>query len=93
MPPGSVVVFSGTLIHRGGGATGGASRLALSNQYCEPWARQQENYTLGIAPEKVRAMHERVRQLLGFSIHPPFMGHFGGLHPERMIQPDGPKPQ
>lgn len=93
MPAGSVVVFTGTLVHRGGSATGSASRLALSNQYCEPWARQQENYTLGIAPEKVRAMHERVRQLLGFSIHPPFMGHFGGLHPERMIDPDGPKPQ
>ena len=38
-------------------------------------------------------MHERVRRLLGFDIHPPFMGHFGGLHPERVIDPHGPKPQ
>jgi len=92
MPAGSVVVFAGTLVHRGGAGRGAGSRLALSNQYCEPWARQQENYTLGIAPEKVLAMHERVRRLLGFSIHPPFMGHFGGLHPERSIDPRGPKP-
>jgi len=34
---------------------------------------------------------ERVRQLLGFSIHPPFMGHFGGLHPIRMVDPQAPK--
>lgn len=93
MPPGSVVVFCGTLVHRGGAGSGAGSRLALSNQYCEPWARQQENYTLGIAPERVLAMHERVRRLLGFDIHPPFMGHFGGLHPERVIDPNGPKPQ
>jgi ectoine hydroxylase-related dioxygenase (phytanoyl-CoA dioxygenase family) len=93
MPAGSAVVFAGTLVHRGGECRGPDSRLALSNQYCQPWARQQENYSLGVPAEQVRAMHERVRRLLGFSIHPPFMGHFGGLHPERMIDPNGPKPQ
>jgi ectoine hydroxylase-related dioxygenase (phytanoyl-CoA dioxygenase family) len=93
MPAGSAIVFAGTLVHRGGACPGPRSRLALSNQYCQPWARQQENYTLGIAPEKVLRMPARVRELLGFSIHPPFMGHFGGLHPERVIDPEGPKPQ
>ena len=93
MAPGSVVVFAGTLVHRGGAGRGRARRLALSNQYCEPWARQQENFMLGIPREKMRAMHEDVRRMLGFSIHPPFMGHFGGLHPERMLDPHGPKPQ
>jgi ectoine hydroxylase-related dioxygenase (phytanoyl-CoA dioxygenase family) len=93
MPPGSVIVFSGTLLHRGGAGRGTSSRLVCSNQYCEPWARQQENFTLGIASEQVLAMHERVRQMLGFSIHGPFMGHFGGLHPERLLDPSGLRPQ
>jgi len=88
MPPGSVVVFAGTLVHRGGGARGSESRLAFSNQYCEPWARQQENFTLGIPRERLREMPIEVRRLLGFSIHPPFMGHFGGLHPERLLDAD-----
>ena len=61
--------------------------LGISNQYCEPWARQQENYLLGLDGDQLRAMHEDVRKMLGFSIHPPFMGHFGGRHPERMIAP------
>jgi ectoine hydroxylase-related dioxygenase (phytanoyl-CoA dioxygenase family) len=93
MPAGSAIVFMGTLLHRGGADTGSRSRLALSNQYCEPWARQQENFALGIAPERLREMHESVRRLLGFSIHPPFMGHFGGVHPERVIEAYDRKPR
>ena len=85
MPPGSVVVFLGTLWHRGGANRSGASRLALSNQYCEPWARQQENYSLSVPREVARGLSERVQELLGYSIHPPFMGHVGGLHPKRYL--------
>ena len=43
MPAGSVVVFAGTLFHRGGANTTDRPRLAITPQYCEPWARQQEN--------------------------------------------------
>jgi ectoine hydroxylase-related dioxygenase (phytanoyl-CoA dioxygenase family) len=85
MGPGSVIVFLGTLIHRGGENRSRAPRLAFSNQYCEPWARQQENYTLAIPPEEARAMSVRVQDLLGYSIHPPFMGHVRGRHPRRLI--------
>jgi len=52
MEPGSVIVFLGTLVHRGGANRSDRPRLALSNQYCEPWARPQENYFLSIPPEK-----------------------------------------
>ena len=81
-----MIVFVGTLLHRGGANLSQAPRLALSNQYCEPWARQQENYTLSIPRAQARAMPERVQQLLGYSIHPPFMGHVNGLHPRRLLQ-------
>lgn len=85
MPAGSAIVFLGTLWHRGGANRSRAPRLALSTQYCEPWARQQENFTLGIAPEVVAGFSERVQELLGYSIHPPFMGHTNGLHPKRHL--------
>ena len=29
----------------------------------------------------------RIQSLLGYSIHPPFMGHINGLHPLRTIDP------
>jgi ectoine hydroxylase-related dioxygenase (phytanoyl-CoA dioxygenase family) len=86
MPEGSVIVFLGTLVHRGGENTSAGSRLGLSNQYCEPWARQQENFFLSIAPGRVRAMSPRVQQMLGYSIHPPFMGHADGVHPLRYVE-------
>jgi ectoine hydroxylase-related dioxygenase (phytanoyl-CoA dioxygenase family) len=88
MPAGAVVVFPGTLWHRGGANRSTAPRLALSTQYCEPWARQQENFTLGVPREVARGLSERVQELLGYNIHPPFMGHVGGLHPKRLLHED-----
>ena len=50
MPAGGCVVFAGTLLHRGGRNRSDRPRCAFSNQYCEPWARQQENFVLGVPP-------------------------------------------
>jgi ectoine hydroxylase-related dioxygenase (phytanoyl-CoA dioxygenase family) len=86
MEAGSVIVFLGTLVHRGGANRSAAPRLALSNQYCEPWARQQENYTLSVPKEIARTLSPRVQELLGYSIHPPFMGHVNGMHPRRVLE-------
>lgn len=85
MPAGSVMFFLGTLLHRGGENRSQASRLAISNQYCEPWARQQENFLLSIPVEVARGLPPRVQALLGYSIHPPFMGHVDGRHPLRLL--------
>jgi ectoine hydroxylase-related dioxygenase (phytanoyl-CoA dioxygenase family) len=86
MPAGSVVVFLGTLVHRGGENRSTRPRLGLSNQYCQPWARQQENYTVSVPREEAARMSPRVQALLGYSIHPPFMGHVRGLHPRRLLE-------
>jgi ectoine hydroxylase-related dioxygenase (phytanoyl-CoA dioxygenase family) len=88
MPAGSLVLFSGTLLHRGGANRSSATRRAFSHQYCEPWARQQENFTLSIPRERAAAMSPRLRQLLGYSIHPPFMGQLAGRHPEKFLEDD-----
>ena len=34
-----------------------------------------------------REYSERIQSLLGYSIHPPFMGHVNGLHPLRLLDP------
>jgi hypothetical protein len=43
---------------------------------------------LSIPRERVRQMSQRVQEMLGYSIHPPFMGHVNGVHPRRLL--DGP---
>ena len=88
MPAGSCLVFTGTLLHRGGGNSGAGTRRALSNQYCEPWARTQENFFLGIPPAEVAQMSTAVQSLLGYSIHPPFMGQVTASHPNKALAAD-----
>jgi ectoine hydroxylase-related dioxygenase (phytanoyl-CoA dioxygenase family) len=86
MTPGSVVVFLGTLVHRGGENRSDRQRLGLSNQYCQPWGRQQENYTVSVTRADAARMSPRVQALLGYSVHPPFMGHVRGVHPRRLLE-------
>jgi ectoine hydroxylase-related dioxygenase (phytanoyl-CoA dioxygenase family) len=85
MSAGSLVLFSGTLLHRGGANRSSVIRRAFSHQYCEPWARQQENFTLSIPRERAKSMSPRLQQLLGYSIHPPFMGQVAGRHPQKTL--------
>jgi ectoine hydroxylase-related dioxygenase (phytanoyl-CoA dioxygenase family) len=86
MPAGSVLVFSGTLWHRGGANTTDRPRLAISPQYCQPWARQQENMILAVGPAAA-SLPLQLQSLLGYSIHPPFMGMVDGRHPLKALAP------
>jgi len=81
MPPGSVVVFQSTLWHGGGSNYSQQPRLAVSAQYCEPWIRPQENQLLAVPFDQVPKLHPTIQSLIGYSIHPPFIGHVNGLHP------------
>ena len=88
LPAGAAIVFSGTLVHRGGRNSSHAPRLAFSNQYCQPWARPQENFILGVPSEVAREMPHRLQELLGYSIHPPFIGQLTASHPVKALAPD-----
>ncbi len=85
MPAGSCILFLGNLWHGGGENASGADRLALTAQYCEPWARTQENFFLAVPPATVAELSEDLRRMLGYSIHPPFMGMVDGMHPKRLL--------
>ncbi len=85
MPAGSCILFLGNLWHGGGENHSGSSRLAITAQYCEPWLRTQENYFLSVSRETAAAVSENIRRLLGYSIHPPFMGMSDGMHPKRKL--------
>jgi ectoine hydroxylase-related dioxygenase (phytanoyl-CoA dioxygenase family) len=86
MPAGACVVFSGMLVHRGGANRSEAPRLAFSNQYCQPWARQQENFTLSVPAPVAREMPPRLQGMLGYAIYPPFMGQLTASHPLKALE-------
>ena len=83
-PAGSLLVFAGTLTHRGGGNAGAAPRLAVTTQFCQPWLRQQENMMMSVGAG-AKALSPTVQALIGYSLHPPFMGQVNGMHPSRLI--------
>lgn len=85
MKAGSAVVFDGALWHRGQANRSSSTRLALSPQYCQPFLRPQESQLLIVPKERARAMSDRMRAMLGYSIHPPFMGQVEGMHPLRLV--------
>lgn len=86
MPKGSVLFFLGTLWHGGGANESPAPRMCLTAQYCAPFCRTQENFSLSIPKAQVRTFSENIQRLLGYSIHPPFMGMVEGKHPKRVLE-------
>lgn len=88
MPAGSAIVFDAALWHRGGSNRSTGTRLAISPQYCQPYLRPQESQLLIVPPDAARACTDRMRAMLGYSIHPPFIGQVDGMHPLRLVDPD-----
>jgi ectoine hydroxylase-related dioxygenase (phytanoyl-CoA dioxygenase family) len=89
MPAGSVVVFHGSLFHRGGANESSETRLAITPQYCQSWLRQLENMCLAVPPEMAAGYSDRVQALLGYSVREPgFMGFVDGMHPKRILDKD-----
>lgn len=86
MPAGSMLFFLGTLWHGGGENRSDNPRMCATAQYCAPFCRQQENFSLSIPLQRVRGFSENIQRLLGYSIHPPFMGFVAGAHPKRLLE-------
>lgn len=86
MPAGSAVFFLGTLWHCAGTNGTDRSRLAATTQYCEPWARQQENYSLAISRDRAKQCSDTVQSLLGYSMQFPFIGFVNGRDPKRLLE-------
>jgi ectoine hydroxylase-related dioxygenase (phytanoyl-CoA dioxygenase family) len=85
MPAGSCVFFLGTLWHGGGANTAHRNRLAVTAQYCEPWLRTQEAFALSTPLDIVGQLSPDLQRMLGYSIHPPFVGAVNGMHPLRLL--------
>jgi ectoine hydroxylase-related dioxygenase (phytanoyl-CoA dioxygenase family) len=86
MSSGSLAITKGTLWHRGGANRSDRPRLIITPQYCAGWVRQLENMALAVPADVAEQLPERARELIGYSIHPPFMGHVNGLHPRRLLR-------
>jgi len=85
MPAGSVAFYTGSIWHGGGANRTDRPRLGVILEYVAAWLRPQENHVIGVAPEVVASLPERLQELLGYNIYPPFMGYVDGRHPRRFL--------
>ena len=85
MPAGSVMFFLGSVFHGGGANTTDRPRLGVILEYAAGWLRQQETHLLAVPKETVRTLPQRLQELLGYNIAPPFIGYVDGRHPLKYL--------
>ena len=76
MTPGSVLVYSGSVLHGGGANTSPADRVGLNISYSLGWLRQEENQYLSCPPELAKDFAPELQELLGYTMMGDALGYF-----------------
>jgi len=76
MDPGSVLVFTGSVIHSGGQNHSDDYRTGLNITYCLGWLRQEENQYLSCPPEIAKHLDVELQQLLGYTHGDYALGYY-----------------
>lgn len=67
MAAGSVMLFTGSVIHSGGANRSDEVRMGLNMDYCLDWLRQEENQYLTCPPEIARTFSPELAGLVGYT--------------------------
>jgi len=86
LTPGSAMFYLGSLWHGGGANQTDRPRLGVILEYAAAWLRPQENHCLAVPRDVVSELPERLAELLGYNIYPPFMGYVDGSHPLKVLR-------
>lgn len=69
MPLGGLLLWDGALWHRGGGnSTEDSYRRSINLNFNLAWLKQRENQFIGVPPEVVVAMPEKLQALIGYKL-------------------------
>jgi ectoine hydroxylase-related dioxygenase (phytanoyl-CoA dioxygenase family) len=76
MPRGSVLFYTGSVIHSGGENRSNADRIAMNLTYANAWLRQEENQYLTCPPEVAKNLTPDLRALLGYTMANYGLGYY-----------------
>lgn len=76
MSVGSVLMYSGSVIHSGGENRTDESRMGLNITYCLGWLRQEENQYLSCPPEVAKELSLDLQELLGYTMGNYALGYY-----------------
>lgn len=85
MPAGSVLIWPGKTFHGGGANRTEAWRLGLVIEFVAGWLRTHENIQASIPTDVAREMPQRMQELIGYHLHPDFLGWVDGRHPRKVL--------
>ena len=69
MPAGALLLWEGALWHRGGGnSTADEYRRSINVNFNLAWLKQRENQFIGVPPEVVVEMPEKLQALIGYKL-------------------------
>ena len=76
MRRGSVLLYTGTVLHAGGANSSHKPRMGLNLTYCLAWLRQQENQFLSCPPHIAKNLDEELQELVGYTQGTYGLGYF-----------------
>jgi ectoine hydroxylase-related dioxygenase (phytanoyl-CoA dioxygenase family) len=76
MNKGSVLLYSGSVLHSGGENRSAEPRLGLNITYCLGWLRQEENQYLSCPPHIARTLEPELQELLGYTMGNYALGYY-----------------
>jgi ectoine hydroxylase-related dioxygenase (phytanoyl-CoA dioxygenase family) len=85
MSAGTAFLYLGSVWHGGGANRTDRSRLGVVLHYAVGWLRPVETHTLVVPAPVARELSPRLQELLGYNIHPPFIGYVDGRHPAKLL--------
>jgi ectoine hydroxylase-related dioxygenase (phytanoyl-CoA dioxygenase family) len=89
MSRGSVLLYSGKIVHSGAANRSDKVRRAINVNYCVGWVRQEENQFLSVPPEVARTLDDDLLKLIGYQEGAWAMGYFRDFEdPLRAIRGD-----
>ena len=76
MSKGSVLLYTGTVIHGGGANNSDAPRMGMNITYCLGWLRTEENMMLSCPPHIARDFPKELTDLLGYTMGNYALGYY-----------------
>ena len=81
MARGSVLLYSGSVIHSGGQNKSREARMGLNITYCLGWLRQEENQYLSCPPHIAKDLDPELQALLGYTMGNYALGYYSDPEP------------
>lgn len=86
MQKGSVLLYSGRVVHGGGQNKSDSVRQGLNVDYVLGWLRQEENQYLSLPPDAARALSPDLQRLAGYTMGATALGYVDDVrHPQKFL--------